>query len=70
MTTVHSQCIECRHLQQGREDWTCAAFPTGIPNNVADTTLDHRQEVEGDGGVRWEPRFADSVHPLAPERSG
>jgi len=32
---------------------TCEAFPQGIPGEVLDNTLDHRQPVDGDHGVRW-----------------
>lgn len=33
---------------------TCAAFPSGIPRQVFGNQVDHRQPVEGDGGIRWQ----------------
>lgn len=62
MTTgPRSQCDTCVHfrspfsLPRGRWDEGpfCAAFPTGIPDEVFHNGLDHRQPVQGDHGVRW-----------------
>lgn len=65
MTTLLSQCMLCVHAQPGM---TCVAFPYGIPSQVADNTLDHREPVEGDQGVRFERNeLAGPSHPLAPE---
>lgn len=33
---------------------TCAAFPAGISDRVYRNVLDHRQPIQGDGGIRWE----------------
>lgn len=69
---TNSQCRACRHFQgYSQEDGTerseqliCAAFQDGIPDEINFNEVDHRQEVDGDGGLRWEPRREDSVHPL------
>jgi len=67
MTTILSQCATCLHLRRTPgEPWYCAAFPQGIPDEVVESRVDHRQEVEGDGGVRWTPKYADAPHPLDP----
>lgn len=56
-----SQCVTCVHYRSpfSRTDGDfeggsfCAAFPAGIPAEVYGNTLDHRQPIEGDNGVRW-----------------
>jgi hypothetical protein len=32
----------------------CAAFPAGIPDEVFDMGMDHRQPITGDHGLQWE----------------
>jgi hypothetical protein len=61
-----SQCSTCARFVS---PWaspnyraTCAAFPQGIPQAVLDNTLDHREPVDGDNGIRW---LSDGrAHPL------
>lgn len=55
-SVVLSQCCYCKHLTPS--NWTagCKAFPGGIPDEVLTNSLDHRRPVEGDDGVRFEPR--------------
>jgi len=47
-------CWYCRHRVEGT--WTCAAFPDGIPEAIADGDFDHRAQYRGDEGIRFEPR--------------
>lgn len=47
-------CWYCRHRVKGT--WTCAAFPAGIPDLLADGDFDHRAEFQGDEGIRFDPR--------------
>lgn len=53
-----SQCDTCARLRSwkstGQPTASCEAFPGGIPDAVWTNTYDHRQEVAGDQGVRWE----------------
>lgn len=35
--------------------WTCSAFPGGIPVQVLCRQISHREPIEGDGGVVFEP---------------
>lgn len=59
-----SQCGACAHLRgpfspentTGMTGPFCAAFPAGIPGEVFTNSLDHRQPITGDNGVRWTPR--------------
>lgn len=48
------QCARCKHRHPGK-DWTCEAFPDGIPRKVWLNELDHRKAVKGDHGIRFEP---------------
>lgn len=49
-------CMSCRHFDAAVKDRdVCEAFPEGIPVEILDGSVDHRQPVEGDHGVRWEP---------------
>lgn len=47
---------------KGTGPQTCAAFPDGIPDAVFTNRKDHRQSVDGDHGIRWEPR-GDLTYP-------
>jgi hypothetical protein len=58
---IASQCLSCAHFR-GRT-WTCDAFPGGIPDDVAGNLVDHREAVDGDGGVRWAPARPTDKHP-------
>ena len=56
MTTPVSQCLFCKHLGlPGKNGPSCAAFPDGIPSPVAFSQVDHRQPVDGDHGIQYEP---------------
>lgn len=54
-------CWYCRHRVKGT--WTCAAFPRGIPDTIADGDFDHRAEYRGDEGIRFEPRSDMAIPP-------
>lgn len=53
-----SQCSVCARFvspwASPNSQPTCEAFPQGIPQSVLDNTLDHREPVEGDNGIRWQ----------------
>jgi len=53
VTTVIVQCKTCAHY---RNRCRCSAFPSGIPSDILDNKQDHRDRVDGDHGVRWQPR--------------
>lgn len=47
------QCVLCSHY---RFDYTCEAFPEGIPLVIFTGEHDHREPFPGDHGIRFEPR--------------
>jgi len=53
-----SQCVTCTRMLSwmvtGQPAASCEAFPGGIPDAVWTNTYDHRQEMPGDHGLRWE----------------
>ena len=49
---VETVCFGCRHL---RKYPTCDAFPDGIPEIVRRGASDHKEALEGDGGLRFLP---------------
>lgn len=52
------QCLTCTRRQDtGTENGQtrCAAYPDGIPWQILDGRIDHRQPYEGDGGLRYAP---------------
>ncbi len=57
--TVVPICLKCAHLYRargGKSDWTCTAYPTGIPEEILVMKVDHRKPYRGDHGIRFEPK--------------
>jgi hypothetical protein len=52
--TGESLCLTCKHREPGRG--RCAAFPGGIPMEIYAGEWDHRKEIPGDHGLRYERR--------------
>lgn len=66
MTTI-SQCWLCQHFdREDKRAKRCAAFPNGIPAAVFGNSIDHREPVDGDGGLRFKPRpgVIEGFHPM------
>jgi hypothetical protein len=51
-------CLLCTHLMRTHptEEWTCAAFPAGIPEPILTGEHDHRKPYPGDHGVVYARR--------------
>ena len=53
-------CLWCTRLH-GRDDGpmptelACNAYPKGIPDEILDNEVDHREPVNGDKGLRFKP---------------
>jgi hypothetical protein len=59
-------CASCKHLHH---DYSCTAFPEGIPAEILRNEHDHRQPFPGDDGVRFEPLREDFYDPFAGRKS-
>ncbi len=69
MTIVIPQCFDCRHFERG---FTCAAYPTGIPQEILINELDHRFPLEADHDIQFAPlpgeeHYLDGAERLARE---
>jgi len=47
-------CVKCKHFVPN--EWTCIAFPDGIPDVVAIEGNDHKEPIEGDHGIQFEAK--------------
>lgn len=56
-----TQCLFCANLPMGEgrlvrgNVLACPAFPDGIPMDIINNKLDHRQPIEGDNGITFKP---------------
>jgi hypothetical protein len=50
-TLLRPHCDWCKHLNH---DWTCAAYPTGIPREILFSDDGHWHTRGDDGGVVFE----------------
>lgn len=49
-------CLNCWHFNKNdREANTCEAFPDGIPRSILDSELEHREHINGDHGIQFNP---------------
>ena len=50
-------CLYCTHYDRSvlRDGYFCAAFPDGIPDEIIESQLDHRDPVDGDHGIQFNP---------------
>lgn len=57
------ECAYCIHLDKrcNRPELLrplrCAAFPDGIPHQIASGNLSHRKPVDGDHGIQFRSKF-------------
>ncbi len=52
-------CVACQRLRPYRRgQWSCLAFPDGIPDAFLNARADHREPGPGDRGIRFEPDWA------------
>ena len=47
-------CNECKHLIEGTA--ACKAFPGRIPEDILDGSFDHKTNIPGDDGIKFEPK--------------
>jgi hypothetical protein len=46
-------CFRCVNFD-GVPEWSCRAFPTRIPDDIVENTVDHTKPHAGDHGIRFE----------------
>lgn len=51
--TIISQCHNCIHFNWDIE-FTCMAFPNGIPDKIIYDEVSHTNPYRNDGGIRFE----------------
>ena len=47
-------CNKCKHLIEGTV--SCTAFPGRIPEDILDGSFDHKTNIPGDDGIKFEPK--------------
>ena len=47
-------CNDCVHLTDGK--WTCVAYPKGIPDEITNNRVDHKEPYIGDNGIFFEKK--------------
>lgn len=68
MSSYIPQCTLCSHYRRPAVTGglkTCAAFPEGIPVEIWENRVDHREPYAGDNGVRFQA-VEGFRHPLSP----
>ena len=50
-------CMVCKHYRRDYTGWgyRCDAFPDGIPKLIIESEVDHREAIDGDHGIQFEP---------------
>jgi hypothetical protein len=54
MSVPAPPCLRCKHFNYNKPGMTCLAFPDGIPEDVIEGIVEHREPIEGDHGIRFE----------------
>jgi hypothetical protein len=50
------ECAKCKHFDKYPTDgFVCKAFPKGIPAEIIEGRVKHREPSPGDRGIRFEP---------------
>ena len=49
------QCSNCTRLDKNSDDFTCAAFPDGVPDDILTNFRTHVEPYPGDNGIRFDP---------------
>ena len=64
---LSKECADCKHYiglktiqidekEEGQTFDICSAYPDGIPDVIIDGIKSHKDPIEGDRGIQYEPR--------------
>lgn len=50
------QCMDCKNYigKNENEKLCCRAFPDGIPDDIFWNKIDHKENINGDRGIKFE----------------
>lgn len=48
-------CLNCKNFNKTVDDFTCSAYPEGIPMAIIQSSADHRLPLSGDNGIHYDP---------------
>ena len=49
--TTNNLCMTCKFRLL---DWSCEAYPDGIPEEIFNGEVDHKEPYKGDHGIQFE----------------
>ncbi len=47
--------VQCDMCKNYIADFTCSAFPKGIPTKILTDEISHKKHIDGDKNIKWEP---------------
>jgi hypothetical protein len=61
-TVIMPICLECVHYRdEDQVNFSCDAYPNGIPKEIVESRADHTKPINGDHGVYFKPKYPDKV---------
>jgi hypothetical protein len=54
VSIIAPPCLYCARFRRAISGITCDAYPDVIPDAIVATRIDHRQQLPGDHGLRFE----------------
>lgn len=60
---IFSQCMECKNFIEKKDggEFCCKAFPDGIPEDVFWNKIDHKNNIDGDKGYKFESLYEKTL---------
>ena len=54
-------CSFCQRFIRNQDTLVCSAYPEGIPEEIIESQVDHRDPVEGDHGLMFVPMSREGI---------